>query len=201
MKENLSIILSVVALFGVLALGGLWACDVWRFSVVSLDSFVGVIVALLGLLITFAIGWQIINAMDIREKLKETEAIRLKVERQRENITELAMQTKSESLYILANTAYHSNDYVDTFRFAQGALWVHMQSENIANYDAMLTLIESCASKTSPKEEIPQNNYDAIKGMNTKMRELKNYFIIADRYDKAYATFMKKAVCATKKQL
>ena len=43
----------------------LWICNVGGFTVVSLDTFVGVIVALLAIIVTFVIGWQIYNAIDI----------------------------------------------------------------------------------------------------------------------------------------
>ncbi len=198
MKTNLSIFFSVIALLGVLTLSALWVCDVWRFSVVSLDSFVGVIVALLGLLITFAIGWQIINAMDIREKLKEIETIRRDVKKQQKNIADLALETKSESTFILANTAYSSKDYVNAFRFAQAALWAHLQCDNIINHETMLLIIERSNSNLAQGIDIPWDNYDSIKNVDLMIRELKNYPIIAGRYDKAYSAFIQKTVRSTK---
>ena len=42
----------------------LWICNVGGFTVVSLDSFVGVIVALLAIIVTFVTGWQIYNRVE-----------------------------------------------------------------------------------------------------------------------------------------
>ena len=69
MKKTLSIILSLVALVGVVVLAVVMACLNVSLSNVSLDTFIGVMVTMIGILVTFAVGWQIINALEIKSKL------------------------------------------------------------------------------------------------------------------------------------
>lgn len=69
MKSKLSIILSIISLVGVLAVFGLWIFGSLKLSVVSLDTFIGVIVALLAIVFTVIVGLQIVNAIDMREKM------------------------------------------------------------------------------------------------------------------------------------
>ena len=57
----------------------LWGCNVGGFTVVSLDSFVGVIVALLAIVVTFAIAWQIYNVMEIRNKVDQLLIIKIDI--------------------------------------------------------------------------------------------------------------------------
>ena len=71
MKSKLSIILSIISLVGVLAAFGLWIFGSLKLSVVSLDTFIGVIVALLAIVFTVIVGWQIVNAIDVREKMMQ----------------------------------------------------------------------------------------------------------------------------------
>ena len=71
MKSKLSIILSLLSLLGVLSIIGLWIFGSLKLSVVSLDTFIGIIVALLAIVFTVIVGLQIVNAIDIREKMKE----------------------------------------------------------------------------------------------------------------------------------
>ena len=71
MKSKLSIILSIISLVGVLAVFGLWIFGSLKLSVVSLDTFIGVIVALLAIVFTVIVGWQIVNAIDVREKMMQ----------------------------------------------------------------------------------------------------------------------------------
>ena len=53
----------------------LWCCNVGGFTVVSLDSFVGVIVALLAIVVTLAVGWQIYNSIEIKRKIEELNSL------------------------------------------------------------------------------------------------------------------------------
>lgn len=71
MKSKLSIILSLLSLLGVLSIIGLWIFGSLKLSVVSLDTFIGVIVALLAIVFTVIVGLQIVNAIDMREKMMQ----------------------------------------------------------------------------------------------------------------------------------
>lgn len=76
MKKNLSIILSLLALVGVVVLAVVMVCLNVSLSNVSLDTFIGVMVTMIGILVTFAVGWQIINALEIKNKLAEIEKLK-----------------------------------------------------------------------------------------------------------------------------
>ena len=52
MKTKLSIMLSIISIVGVLSICGLWLFGTMKLSVVSLDTFIGVIVALLAIIFT-----------------------------------------------------------------------------------------------------------------------------------------------------
>ena len=73
MKTKISFILSLISLVGVLSIWGLWIFGSMKLSVVSLDTFVGVIVALLAIVFTVIVGLQIVNAIDMREKMSQLE--------------------------------------------------------------------------------------------------------------------------------
>lgn len=73
MTTKLSIILSIISIVGVLSICGLWLFGAIKLSVVSLDTFIGVIVALLAIIFTIIIGWQIINTIEIRNWMSQIE--------------------------------------------------------------------------------------------------------------------------------
>lgn len=74
MKEaKLSLILSIIAIVGVLAVWLFWTIGSFKLSVVGLDTFIGVIVALLAIIVTIILGWQIVNALEVRGKVEELE--------------------------------------------------------------------------------------------------------------------------------
>lgn len=97
MKRDISIILSLIALVGVIILAMLWCCRSMSLSAVSLDTFIGVMAATIGLLVTFAIGWQVINALDIKNKLAEIEKLKDEITEQRTEINRLVTRSKFDS--------------------------------------------------------------------------------------------------------
>ena len=73
MKNQLSIIVSLISLAGVLIMAGIWIFGSIKVSVVSLDTFIGVSVALMAIVFTVIVGLQIVNAIDMKERVSEME--------------------------------------------------------------------------------------------------------------------------------
>ena len=63
----------MTALIGVLILSCLWIFGSLEASVVTLDTFIGVLVAVLAIVFTVVIGFQITNAIDIKDRMTELE--------------------------------------------------------------------------------------------------------------------------------
>lgn len=74
MKQYLAIFLSIIALMGVLVIVGVWVFGSLQLSVVSLDTFIGVSVTLLSVIFMVIIGWQVINAIQVREEMGKMES-------------------------------------------------------------------------------------------------------------------------------
>ena len=60
-KTNWALTLSAVSLIIVVAIIGLWIFKSQEIAVITLDTYVGVIVALLAIIVTIVLGWQIFN--------------------------------------------------------------------------------------------------------------------------------------------
>ena len=129
MKEKLPIILSVVSILIALTIGGLWLFGTMHISVVSLDTFIGVIVALLAIIYTMIIGFQIVNAIDMREKMSQLEKRQMEI---LENERQLA---KNDRLHVMeaynlqagingesAEAYYAKGQYIEAFTFYHAAL-------------------------------------------------------------------------------
>ena len=97
MKKDLDIILSLTAIAGVVILAILWCCRSMSLTAISLDTFIGVMAATIGLLVTFAIGWQVINALDIKNKLAEIEKLKDEITEQRTEINRLVSRSKFDA--------------------------------------------------------------------------------------------------------
>lgn len=71
--KRIYLIISVAALIGVLILSCLWIFGSLEVAVVTLDTFIVVSVAVLAIVFTAVIGFQIINAIDIRDRMVDVE--------------------------------------------------------------------------------------------------------------------------------
>ena len=61
--------ISIVALVLALSIIFVIIMDVWNISVIDSDSFISSLVALMSLVFTLLVGYQIYNAVDAREKM------------------------------------------------------------------------------------------------------------------------------------
>ena len=110
-KANWVIGLSSASFLIVVAMIAVWICEAREICVVELDSFIGVIVALLAIIVTIAIGWQIWAAMDLKSnitkldaRIKEVENIRGQFKKQEQNMEQLHYQAQHFSLIAIAET-------------------------------------------------------------------------------------------------
>ena len=129
MKTPISFILSLISLVGVLSIWGLWIFGSMKLSVVSLDTFVGVIVALLAIVFTVIIGLQIVNAIDMREKMSQLGKKQMEL---LENERQLA---ENDRLHVMeaynlqagingesAEAYFAKGQYIEAFAFYHAAL-------------------------------------------------------------------------------
>ena len=95
MKTNISLILSILAVISTISLCLLWCFRSWEVSILGLDTFVGIIVAVLALLFTVAIGFQIINTLDVNRKISDLIQRQNTIETNYQNYLKLAQNLQS----------------------------------------------------------------------------------------------------------
>lgn len=136
MKNRLSIILSLISLVGVLTMMGFWLFGSLKLSVISLDTFVGVIVALLAIVFTVVVGLQIVNAIEMRDKMAE-------IEKQQQKHIEIeglllsSDQLRNKQIYSLqanihgqsADLYIAKNQYIEAFGSYHAALCYAIKAE------------------------------------------------------------------------
>lgn len=81
MKKDISIIISTIAIVLSIVTIILFFIKVSPNSVVDSNTFIGVCTACIGIAVTFIIGYQIVNALQIKEKLSTLEKTSIKLEK------------------------------------------------------------------------------------------------------------------------
>lgn len=191
--------LSTLSIIAVIALALMWIFQIWEFTVVSLDTFVGVVVALLAIIVTFAIGWQILNAMDIRsnikaieEKMKHLNAIEVKIEKQRKQIDILSTATKHLLNLTWAEYAQGESDFEKAFYYCVLSLRFSLELPKSKNVAKLLQIMTVAAKKISIGYEIDKKTRDILEETDKEIRKQHCFEIIKDSYEKSYKLFFKK---------
>ena len=193
MKEKLSIILSTLSLIGVLFIWGLWLCESLEFSVVSLDSFVGVIVALLAIVVTVAIGYQIINAIEVKDEIKLLKERQIVIAENEQHFIKMANSLQAGNSSTTSQLYAAKGEYFEAFVFFHSAFYfsIEAESSNQMGYiDQLNNLLEAI-------ERLPVTDYfrakQEIKSYSEKIRATKSYRnCFGQEYEKVLQKFWDK---------
>lgn len=191
MKKNLSIILSLTAIVGIVILAFLWCCRSMSLTAVSLDTFIGVMAAMIGLLVTFAIGWQIINALDIKSKLAEIEKLKGEITEQRTEINKLIARSKFDSnvnqSYTMHKLGWHHKAFACTLEAIKYGLVLDDAYEEL---DVLLANLKVFAVN-SQREHCYQSERDMMVAADEAIRKSPKFALIKDKYTDAISEYNK----------
>lgn len=170
----------------------LWCCNVGGFTVVSLDSFVGVIVALLAIVVTLAVGWQIYNSIELKAKIEELNDLKSRLNKQEKESKEQTIKTDHLVFASLADIEINSKNYDLAFSYSISSLESAMLLDEPFNITAMLERMELSASNIKQDTACPSDVLKEIKDNDKAIRKSKCYDMIKSQYEKAYKTFISK---------
>ena len=198
-KLNWAIGLSIaaIALSGVMFV--LWCCQAGGFSAVNLDTFVGVIVALLAIIVTFAIGWQIWAAMDMKSniekldsRIQEVENIREKFKEQEQKMNELHSRAQHFSQLAIAETYKNRGDFVNAFRFYMSSLKCGLRLTKSRNSLPILESMSECANSIVGPINLPEAVQVGIISNDKDIRKTHLFGVVQSRYEQVYSEFKSK---------
>ena len=190
MKKNISIILSILALAIASVLAVLLVCRNVTLSSISLDTFVGVMVAMIGILVTFAVGWQIINALEIKGKLAEIEKLKSDINYQREQMHELAESTKHDSMLVRAQAFYRDGDFINATICSMDSLLHCLPLKVPSNIHLVLHTTEAFMMGIEKFATVEEKN--EILRLNEAIRNADNYIFISENYDRIWRKFIEE---------
>lgn len=168
----------------------LWCCNVSGFEVVSLDSFVGVIVTLLAIIVAVAIGYQIYNGFEIKAEMKSLSGLKEKLDKQEYEINEQNKQIRHLIYASLADLEISNQDYVLAFIYLMKSLKFTMSLDKPFNVEIIFGRMSFSVSKI--KEGTLCKSIDIIRDFDKEIRTSKLYDMIESRYDEVYKDFISK---------
>lgn len=177
----------------------LWCCNVGGFTVVSLDSFVGIMVALLGIVVTLVLGWQIFNSIELKTKIEELNIVKEDLKRQEKENREENKRMNHLISVSLANIEINNNRYELAFLYSIASLESAISLDTPINIESVLARME--ASATLLKQGfLNSNEMKQIYFFDENIRATKLYGTINNRYEKIYNEFISKVKITDDKQ-
>lgn len=175
-----------------LAMIGFWIFGVWELKVVDFNTFVGVIVSLLAIIVTLAIAWQIYNAVEMKSKIEELKQLEDKFKEQEKCLEQQNFSSGSHINRLSGISAYNAGEQEHAFRFMLSAFINELQLTKPRDIDYFLMMMEQIVNKIPAQAKYVANRYDSIIEMNEQIKSLDNYGFVKVRYEPIYDKFISK---------
>lgn len=170
----------------------LWCCNAGGFKVVSLDSFVGVIVALLAIVVTLVLGWQIYNALELKAKIEELNIVKEDLNRQEKESKEENKRMNHLITVSLANIEINNKNYGLVFLYSIASLESAMSLDTPINIESVLARMELSVSQLKQGFILRSDDMKNIYFYDKNIRTKKLYDMIKTQYENIYNDFISK---------
>lgn len=189
--------LSIVAIVLCLLVFALWIFEATPHSVITPDSFIGACVSLLAIIVTLAVGSQIVNVMEVKnahrkleEELKTALTKLQNQQKQMEDERHYNLHIHHCSIALLAETQGY---YPNAIYYYFGALLNGLQmQEPLGNENFALEHIANCLKNCADKADIPEQWKQNLKSNDKVICTLSNYHWIKEKYEPLRDEFFKK---------
>lgn len=209
MKENVKINwsfwLSLMAFVISLVALAVFICKVEPYSVVTIDTYIGVIAGFIGIAVTLLVGYQIYNAIDLRQRINAVETLKTSLENHQKQL-DILRQEQAESTEILQARLFLKTQNMDLEAFLhfhsaikyslsvdhkrEGYKWL---LDELKEY--MLNITNSSFAYCTSKEEL-LNTIKKFKGFYQEydnfIRNHPNYLFIRIGYEELMEKFEKR---------
>ena len=170
-----------MALAGIVILAVLWWCRSVSLTAVSLDTFIGVMVGMVGILVTFAVGWQIINALEIKSKLAEIERLKTEINEQHSQIEQIVARSAYDAAVNRSYTLHKIGEYIKAFASTLEAIQHCLQIDEYEDLDILLHNLQMNAIG-SHNLFCHESDNELIVTADAAVRQSPKYAMIKDRY-------------------
>ncbi len=191
-KPSLAHICAYISLAISVTLLILWCCNVGGFTVVSLDSFVGVIVALLAIVVTLVVGSQIYNSIELNERIKKLNTLEERLIKQDKTLKQQINKSNHLTTFIFGIEANREKSFIEAFRYYMASMRCSMLLEKPINVDHLLNDLEKVTANIKDGTMCVFERLDEIKEYDIAIRKSYSYDIIKSRYERIYNDFCSK---------
>jgi len=175
----------------------LWAFEVMPHSVITPESFIGACVALLGVIVTVAVGSQIVNVMEVKSaqrKCEEELKVALeKIQRQQEQIEEDKHLNALMHNCNLAKFMKDDKKYGMACFYYICALYENLQIITALGNEAfILSELQKCLGQKDGVWNIPEKMQGELKNVDKLLHQNANYHWVQGQYEPLRNEYFKR---------
>lgn len=189
-RDLMSKICAYVALALSIILLSLWCCNVGGFQVVSLDSFVAVIVTLLAIIVTIVLGWQIYNTIELKEKMKDLDSLKQKLDEQQIKMDQLNHKSRHTTGLTWGERSIEKGYYPPAFYYLIFALRSSLSLTNPVNIDNIHSEMKKATDNIKKGDYLMDRQYKDVIKEDKELRALPNYSLIKEWYEPLFKAFV-----------
>ncbi len=190
--SNGSVWLSIIAI--IISITSIAICIIYpreNFSI-TLDSFVGVCVALLAILVTIILGWQIFNAVEINEKIRKLDALHLSQQQHNHRLDQMYFNTCHHQSITLAYICAHEGDYVNAYRLYLNSLCNSLLLDEPINTEMILQEMGKCVVKIPSNNKLDKDLWEEMEEDHKSIINSPIFDCIKTQYTATYNIFNSK---------
>lgn len=184
--------LSIVAIVASVTTILLWIVNACGVVVVTLDSFVGVIVTLLTVLVTIVLGWQIYNAVEIKDKMNSICSLEAKFKQQEHRTDQMFYNASHHLAYTEGRIAAKEQDFVSAYRFSLNALCNTLLLDTPINVEVILPDMLNYAKRIPNGSVLDREIMDELDSDHDDIIHSPIFSIIQLQYMETYNIFKSK---------
>lgn len=196
-KSTWALCLSIVAILLCLLVFALWAFEVIPHSEIIPETFIGACVALLGVIVTVAVGSQIVNVMEVKSaQRKYEEELKVALEKIQHQQEQMDEDKHINALMHNCNQAKYMRDeeqYGRACFYYICALYENLQLKTpLGNETYILSEFYKCLQQKDGVWNVPQEMCGELKNADVLMRQHANYHWIQTQYEPLRNEYFKR---------
>lgn len=184
----LSIIATVFSLITII----LWIISPCQMTATNLDSFIGVAVALLAILVTMVLGWQIYGALEVKEKMSAIDALGSDLKKQAQEMNQKYYRIGHIQAFTAARQSAAMHDFIDAYRWLIAALFNSLYLEEPINVELMLSEMVQYVDQIPAKSSIEIDLFEEMEFEHNIICQSSLFDAIKTRYMASYNVFRNK---------
>ena len=196
-KSTWALLISIVALLLCLLVLALWIFEVMPHSVITPDSFIGACVSLLAIIVTLAVGSQIVNVIEVksaqRKYEEELKTALEKIQQQQEQIEEEQHRNCHLHNCNIAKSMQDDRQFGKACFYYTCALYEYLQMKiQLGNEGYIFKEMRNCLDKKDGNWVVPEKMQAELRNVDQLLRKTPNYHWIQGLYERLYNDFIQK---------